>query len=221
MLEDGRSFPLAVRTGGHRTEASCLLPGRSTLLLYTDGLVERRRRRLDAGIARAGAAVQAGQAAAVEELATQVMRDMAPPGGYEDDVALVLYRHPAGLDLTFPADKGELAPARATLRAWLGRCDLSRLTVQDVLVAVGEACANAIEHGYREGPVRHVRLTAEATASRLRLTVADSGRWKEAQPGADPLRGHGITVMRALMHQVSIDWGPAGTTVDMELGISP
>ena len=221
MLEDGRSFPLAVRSGGHRTEASCVLPGRSTLLLYTDGLVERRRRRLDAGIARAGAAVQAGQAAAVEELATQVMRDMAPPGGYEDDVALVLYRHPAGLDLRFPADKGELAPARATLRAWLGRCELSRRTVQDVLVAVGEACTNAIEHGYRAGPARHVRLTAEATATRLRLTVADSGRWKEAGTGADPLRGHGITVMRALMHDVSIDWGPAGTTVDMELGIGP
>ncbi len=52
LLEDGRSFPLAVRTGEHRTEASCLLPGRSTLLLYTDGLVERRRQSFDAGLAR-------------------------------------------------------------------------------------------------------------------------------------------------------------------------
>ncbi len=165
--------------------------------------------------------MQAGQAAAVEDLATQVMADLAPPGGYEDDVALVLYRHPAALDLTFPADKGQLAPARATLRAWLGRCAVSRRTVQDVLVAAGEACANAIEHGYRDRPARDVRLTAEATATRLRLTVTDSGRWKEAQPGADPLRGRGLDVMRALMQHVSIDRGRTGTTVDMELRISP
>jgi len=83
-----------VRGEARRTEATCSLPGRSTLLLYTDGLAERRRVSIDVGIAAAGAALQQGQDLGVEDLATGVMRGMAPPDGYEDDVALVLFRHP-------------------------------------------------------------------------------------------------------------------------------
>jgi serine phosphatase RsbU (regulator of sigma subunit) len=221
LLDDGRSFPLAVRHGAGRTEASCWLPPRSTLLLYTDGLVERRRRPLDDGIVRAGRAIQDADAATVEDLATQIMAGLAPADGYEDDVALVLYRHPAPLDLTFPAESGQLAPMRATLRTWLSRCDLSHRTIQDVLVAVGEACANAVEHGHRNVPGQQVRLRAAATVSQLRLTVADTGRWKAARPAANPHRGHGIALMRALMQQVSIERGAAGTTVDMQLRIIP
>ena len=162
-----------------------------------------------------------GQDAGVEDLASRVMGDMAPPDGYEDDVALVLFRHPEPLDLTFPADRGQLTPVRAALRSWLGRAGVSRRTIQDVLVAAGEACANAIEHGHRDAPGQHIRLRAEATASRLRLTVTDTGRWRAAPPVADPLRGHGIALMRALMQQVTIESGRAGTTVAMEVALTP
>jgi anti-sigma regulatory factor (Ser/Thr protein kinase) len=34
-------------------------------------------------------------------------------------------------------------------------------------------------------------------------------------------RGHGIPLMRALMQQVTIEPGDAGTTVDMQLRITP
>jgi anti-sigma regulatory factor (Ser/Thr protein kinase) len=87
-------------------------------------------------------------------------------------------------------------------------------------VAAGEACANAVEHGHRHHPGRQVRLHAAATASQLRLTVTDSGRWKASQPGANPHRGHGIPLMRALMQQVPIEPGATGTTVDMQLRIT-
>ncbi len=221
LLRDGRSFPLAVQGDARRTEATCLLPGRSALLLYTDGLVERRRVSIDEGIARAGAALREGQDASVEDLASAVMGDMAPPDGYEDDVALVLFRHPEPLDLTFPADRGQLTPVRAALRSWLGRTGVSRRTLQDVLVAAGEACANAIEHGHRDAPGQQIRLRAEATVSRLRLTVTDTGRWRAAPPVADPLRGHGIALMRALVQQVTIESGRTGTTVAMDVALTP
>jgi anti-sigma regulatory factor (Ser/Thr protein kinase) len=155
----------------------------------------------------------------VEDLASRVMTGMAPPDGYEDDVALILFRHPEPFDLTFPAERGELRPVRAALRSWLDRCGLSRRMIQDVLVATGEACANAIEHGHRDAPGRPIRLRAEVTVTRLRLTVTDTGRWRAARPAADPLRGHGIALMRALMEQVTIERGAAGTTVDMEVAI--
>jgi PAS domain S-box-containing protein len=220
LLGAGRSYPLAVRAAIKRTEASCAVPARATLLLYTDGLVERRRRSINSGIAQAGSALLGGGASPVEELASELMATMAPDGGYEDDVAFVLYRHPAPLDLLFAADSAQLAPVRSALRDWLRRCDLSQRTVQDVLVAAGEACANAVEHGHRHAPGQQVRLHAAATASLLRLTVTDSGRWKDSQPGANPHRGHGIPLMRALMQRVTIEPGATGTTVDMQLGIT-
>jgi anti-sigma regulatory factor (Ser/Thr protein kinase) len=220
LLDRGRSFPLAVRPAIERTEASCAVPPRATLLLYTDGLVERRRRSINAGIAQAGSALLDGGGAAVDDLASELMTTMAPDGGYEDDVAFVLYRHPAPLELAFPADSSQLAPVRAALRDWLSRCGLSQRTAQDVLVAAGEACANAVEHGHRHAPGRQIRLRVAASASQLRLTITDTGRWKAAQPDANPHRGHGIPLMRALMQQVTIEPGAVGTTVDMQLRIT-
>ena len=92
--------------------------------------------------------------APLEDLAAQVMTRLAPAGGYEDDVAIVLYHHPAPLDVTFAAESGQLASVRARLRSWLQSSGIGARTAQDVLVAAGEACANAIEHGHRHSPGR-------------------------------------------------------------------
>ncbi|MFH8255349.1 SpoIIE family protein phosphatase [Streptomyces roseolus] len=221
LLEDGRSTPLAVVPGRERPAAVCAVPARSTLLLYTDGLVERRRQPLTRGVARAGEALREGRGSPLDVLAGEVMARLAPAEGYDDDVALLLYRSPAPLSMTFPAESGQLAPVRQALRGWLARCDLPPRTEQNVLVAVGEACANAIEHGHRDSPGTGVRLHAEALGDELRLTVTDSGRWKPPDPGALPLRGRGVALMRALMRQVAIVPGPTGTTVDMRTEISP
>lgn len=220
LLDEGRSLPLAVRPGRERPEAHCTLGARATLLLYTDGLVERRRRPLSAGIDQASAAVQEGRNEPVDALANDVMARLAPAGGYDDDVALLLYRHPAPLEMSFRAESSQLAPVRKALRSWLDQCDLPPNTVQNVLVAAGEACANAIEHGHRDTPGEAVRLRAEALVDNLRLTVADSGRWKTPQPELNTHRGRGVTLMRAMMQQVTITPGPSGTTVDMQMRIA-
>ncbi|MFF3849806.1 SpoIIE family protein phosphatase [Streptomyces sp. NPDC002328] len=220
LLEDGRALPLAVRPGRQRPESTCTIPARATLLLYTDGLVERRRRPLSAGIDQAGEAVQDGRDIGVNELATVVMTRLAPTEGYDDDVALLLYRHPAPLEMTFPAESAQLAPVRKTLRTWLDQCHLPPQTTQNILVAAGEACANAVEHGHRHTPGDTICLRAEAFVDNLRLTVVDTGRWKTPQPEINAHRGRGITLMRAMMQQVTITPGPAGTTVDMHTRIA-
>ncbi|MGW9437680.1 SpoIIE family protein phosphatase [Streptomyces sp. NPDC055607] len=220
LLEDGRSLPLAVRPGTPRPEGECTISARSTLLLYTDGLVERRRRPLSAGIDQAGEALQDGRNTAVDDLATDVMSRLAPADGYDDDVALLLYRHPAPLEMTFPAESGQLAPVRKALRGWLDQCDLPPGTAQNILVAAGEACANAIEHGHRDAPGDAVHFRAEASVDNLRLTVTDTGRWKVPQPERNAHRGRGMALMRALMQQVTVTQGPTGTTVDMHTRIA-
>ncbi|MEA5363518.1 SpoIIE family protein phosphatase [Amycolatopsis sp., V23-08] len=219
LLEGGRSVPLGVRPGRPRPEAEHTIPARATLLLYTDGLVERRRRSLDEGIARAGRVLHDGRVNAVEDLAGELMRSLSPDAGYDDDVALLLYRHPGPLEVSFPAEAGELGHVRRTLRTWLGQVQLDAQQAQNILVAAGEACANAVEHGHRDSPGDLVRLRAEAFADRLRLTVADTGRWKNADAVPNSHRGHGITFMRAMMQEVTINTGATGTTVDMQTRI--
>jgi anti-sigma regulatory factor (Ser/Thr protein kinase) len=148
------------------------------------------------------------------------MTSLAPADGYEDDVALVLYHHPAPLDVSFSAESEQLASVRAQLRGWLRSCDVGARIAQDVLVAAGEAIANAIEHGHRFRPGEQVRLRAVSTANQLRVTITDRGGWRATPPGDRSLRGHGIALMRALMQQVTIEPGPSGTTVDLYLRIS-
>ncbi|GLZ43090.1 histidine kinase [Actinokineospora sp. NBRC 105648] len=218
LLQEGRSLPLAVQPSAERGQAEYALPPRATLLLYTDGLIERRRRSLTVGMDQAAAVVQEGRAIPVDELATHIMTRLAPAAGFDDDVALLLYRNPAPLQVTFPAESGGLAPVRATLRRWLERAGLGTRQVQDVLVAAGEACANAIEHGYRQA-TGTVVLRAAATADDLRVTVTDTGAWKLPDPAANPHRGRGITLMRALMDQVTVESNTVGTTVDMHARI--
>ncbi|MFC7534877.1 SpoIIE family protein phosphatase [Actinoplanes sp. GCM10030250] len=220
LLDQARSRPIGVVSDGPRAEADFTVPARATLMLYTDGLVERRRRPLTAGIEEATAAVQAGRRTHVEDLADEVMGRLAPAAGYDDDVALLLYRHPAPLELEFPAEATRLAPVRKALRTWLERCGVDRITAQNVLVAAGEACANAIEHGHRDAPGGRIRLRAAATVEDLRLVIVDSGRWKTPLPAAETHRGRGLMLMRALMQDITVTTGIAGTTVEMQARIS-
>jgi anti-sigma regulatory factor (Ser/Thr protein kinase) len=90
----------------------------------------------------------------------------------------------------------------------------------DVLIAAGEAVANAIEHGHRDRPEGIISMGATALVDRVHLTVADTGSWKTPQPAADSNRGRGITLMRALMNDVTIDPDAAGTTVQLTARIT-
>ncbi|OBJ03885.1 ATPase [Mycobacterium sp. 1482292.6] len=220
MLDDGHTIALGIRGDWPRPEARVTIPARSTLMLYTDGLVERRRVPLDHGISRVAGAAQDARALTLDELANQVMSGVAPTGGYQDDVVLLLYRHPAPLELNFPADVSQLAPTRTALRHWLAKARLDPDQTMNVLVAAGEAVANAIEHGHRHRPQGVIRLGAIATGDAVRLTITDTGSWKAPQPASHSHRGRGIPLMRSLMHDVDIRPDDDGTTVHLSARIT-
>jgi serine phosphatase RsbU (regulator of sigma subunit) len=97
MLEGGHGLPMALRPDRVRPEVQITIPTRATLLLYTDGLVERRGVSMDDGMARATELVQAGRSQALDEVADQLMSRLEPDGGYLDDVAMLLYPEPSGV----------------------------------------------------------------------------------------------------------------------------
>ncbi len=220
LLDDASVTPLGLPFDHIRPEGRQVMPPRATLLLYTDGLVERRRESLDKGIGRAVGVLESHSATALHALADEIMTQLTPIHGYQDDVALMLYRQPAPLEIEFSADPAELAGTRSELRKWLVRAGVDPSQTLDVLIATGEALANAVEHGHRDRPGGAVRLRATVLADRLHLTIADTGVWKV--PDADPAshRGRGIALMRALMNDVTIETGASGTTIDLHARIA-
>ncbi|MCF6507927.1 hypothetical protein E9549_11005 [Blastococcus sp. MG754426] len=91
LLRDADSLPLAVVDELHRPEAEAVLPAGSTLLLYTDGLVERRDEAMDEGIERAAAALVEGRHLAPAEL-TALLTERLLGDAPDDDVAFVVVR---------------------------------------------------------------------------------------------------------------------------------
>jgi serine phosphatase RsbU (regulator of sigma subunit) len=91
LLEEAASLPLAVVDGLQRPEAEVVLPAGSTLLLYTDGLIERRDEVLDQGIGRATDALSEGHHLGPAELGT-LLTERLLGDAPDDDVAFVLFR---------------------------------------------------------------------------------------------------------------------------------
>ena len=130
---------------------------------------------------------------------------------------------PDPLRIRLPAIPASLALIRAHLRTWLPTARVNPSAAADVLLAVGEAASNAVEHAIR-GTTRNVELeiTARATTTGLALTVKDNGRWhapRKSEPSAQ--RGHGSRLMNALVDAVTITPTPQGTTVEMRKELHP
>lgn len=83
-LDQGTSVPLGMRTPQPRPLGRLDLHGPATLLVYTDGIVERRGEQLDVGLTRLATAADRLGTEAVEELLAEV-RD---PSGRDDSVLL-------------------------------------------------------------------------------------------------------------------------------------
>ena len=215
-LDGGHGLPLALRLDWSRPEARVTMPARATLLLYTDGLVERRGISIDDGIDRAADLVQGGRSQSLDEVADHLMARLEPEGGYLDDVAILLYRQPGPFEMRFAADVNNLAPSRLALQSWLKRAGVHPDQILDVLIASGEAVANAIEHGQQGRPGGSIILL-EATmhVDRLHLTVTDTGIWKDPETVDEVSRGRGIALMRGLMEHFAIEPSATGTTVHM------
>ncbi|HET9082709.1 MAG TPA: SpoIIE family protein phosphatase [Trebonia sp.] len=232
LLDQARSLPLAMLPADwQRSQATAALPPGSTLMLYTDGLVERRYQPLDKGIDAAAATMAARAQDRPDDAADHVMSAMTPAAGYEDDVAVLIYRHPpVPLAVQLPADDPScLALFRTRLRQWMSAAGIGVPDANDIVIAAGEAMANAYEHATAGRPAGaipvQITLTASTAGTRVRLTVADTGSWRPPPPDrerpAPGTRGHGIIFMHALMDDVRIDPSAHGTTVTLTKELKP
>jgi PAS domain S-box-containing protein len=209
------SVPLAVQKAGPRSEAATSLPPGSTLMLYTDGLVERRDDLIDNGIQSAGAVLADMIGSPAEAVADAVLGRLAPLEGFDDDVAIVVYRRPpAPLRIEVPATPDQLSDVRGLLGSWLRATGIADELAGDIVLVVNEACTNSIEHGYRATAPGWMIVEVEAKGRGVRIRITDFGSWK--LPDANPrVRGRGVPLMRAVSGDVTLEGTATGTTVTM------
>ena len=221
VLSGAGSVPLGVQRKHRRPQASVVLAPRSTLMLFTDGLVERRGKSIDAGIARVAGVLTHSVDTAVDDVAEQVLREMAPPGGYDDDIAIVVCRPPlVTLRIENDAAPDQLAVVRSQLIAWLREIDVPDGLVGDVVLAVGEACTNCVEHAYHARPPGTMRVEAEVEGDEIRIRVVDFGSWRTPTSQANA-RGRGLVLIRTLSDVVHLDSTGVGTTVAISFRLPP
>jgi PAS domain S-box-containing protein len=216
FLADQPSPPMGVLASPRYPERSVVLEPGSTLVLYTDGLVEEPSEVLDVGLERLlEAATGAGEdvAATCERLLACGLRESARRS---DDVTLLALRMSETLGdrvtLQVSGQSGGLFAMRQTLRRWLGETAADDDETEDIIMACNEACENSIEHGYRFGDDLF-EVVFERDGADVSLRIRDNGTWQE--PHDDPHRGRGLPLIRKLMDSVDVEPRTGGTTVLM------
>jgi PAS domain S-box-containing protein len=205
--------PLGLGGRGSYPESTMVLEPRTTLLLYTDGLIDRPDLPIDEGIDRLLRAAEDNAHAEMTRICEGVLSAMVH-GDASDDIALLALRllpvDDGELRLRVPAEPKALQQVRRRLRRWLETVEAPDDMRDDVVVATSEAVSNSIRHAY--GPSSAwVEIEAELAGGEVEVVVRDRGRWRPPR-GAG---GRGIDLMQACMASVEIEQGPEGTVVRM------
>jgi hypothetical protein len=197
--------PLGVDPQARYLDTTFLLPAGSSLLLYTDGLVEDRRYSIDRGLHDLRTAVTTASAPDPRLLLEHVLAAEVGPHPRSDDVAVlaltvdaVPQRGPLTAQRRFRGDATSAAASRRfaadILTAWH-----QRLLIEDACLLLDEVITNAVQHTVGDILVRM------ELAARLRVEVHDSS---ERHPDkraidADSEMGRGLHIVEQLSHS----WG--------------
>jgi anti-sigma regulatory factor (Ser/Thr protein kinase)/putative methionine-R-sulfoxide reductase with GAF domain len=200
----------------HEVEAT--LQAGDTILLYTDGLIERRREPLTNGLERLRAL--AAVPATADQLCQLVTEQLVPAEGGEDDIAVVALRIvpvAAVMRVRLAADPQVLSQMRRMLGRWLQAQGARPSEVADITLACGEACANAIEHAYGPGAA-YFELETVHEEGLVTVTVRDTGRWRSPRGGH---RGRGLKMIAAAVDELDLHTTDAGTEVVIRHRLGP
>jgi PAS domain S-box-containing protein len=213
-LEGGSSVPLGVLPFPDFEETTVPMGPGNTVVLYTDGLVERPGEHIDAGMGRL-VAVLRDAPTDPNKLCDHVLSELVPDGGAPDDVALLTLRTiPMGdrFRAEFPAAPESLSSMRGLLRRWLRHVGAGEQEIAEVVTACGEAATNAIEHAGAGGSAPF-EVSGQVSGAEMQITIRDYGAWRSPREGD---QGRGLSLMRALMDTVEVTPTPEGTTVRLE-----
>jgi PAS domain S-box-containing protein len=211
-LDEARAFPIGVEEGSPCPSATVELEPGTLLFMYTDGLVERRTRSLEEGLAALQTVIEESAddpETLVEEVIDGVVDDAAE---HADDIAMLTFRFlpEPGLQLRLERDPEQAGELRARLQDWLEQMGATPDENFDVTLACSEAFANAIEHPLGAAD-SSIDVEGAVSNGELTITVRDYGGWREHRLREEG--GLGLPLMNSLMSAVDVKRRPEGTTV--------
>jgi anti-sigma regulatory factor (Ser/Thr protein kinase) len=191
------------------------MPAGTSVLLYTDGLVERREESLDTGLERLRAAGERvlNRTAPPNDAISDLLERMIGAPRPTDDVALMLLQRDATpateLEFAVEARARSLLMIRRAIARWLDDLEVPPVVATEIVMGVHEASANVVEHAY--GPAGGtITITAKRDGDVVEVLIRDSGTWRGSSRGD---RGNGLKLMRGLMDDVMVDTSATGTVV--------
>ncbi|HEY2299845.1 MAG TPA: SpoIIE family protein phosphatase [Jatrophihabitans sp.] len=205
--------PLGAVDEPHYSTTYVTLDPGSTMLLYTDGLVERRGEAIDSGLARLRDAVAN---VSPEQMCRDVMRRLVGSNPTLDDVALLAVgRTPdpsvsAGrsaatgneieliAEMNLPPQSRSVAEARRFALRAAG--DVSKRTGDALKLLVSELATNCVVHARSDFTVRILR---SANQIRVECSDADKGAVLVQHPGPSDTSGRGMYFVLRFAH----NWG--------------
>jgi anti-sigma regulatory factor (Ser/Thr protein kinase) len=145
----------------------------------------------------------------------RLAKALAPPPAADDVAILALEVLPLDaerLQVRFPAEPQELSGARRAVGRWLRARHVDDDDVQDLVLALSEACTNAIKHAY--GPVPGwVEIEARHDEHLVTVEVRDFGHWRSKRGAGG---GLGLSVIEATTGSLEIERRSDGTSVRMQ-----
>jgi serine/threonine-protein kinase RsbW len=132
------------------------------------------------------------------------------------------------IEMKIPAKPEYVGVIRLTLSGIASRMGFSYEELDDLKIAVSEACTNAVQHAYKNNLQGEVNIGFGLYSNRIEIMVADNGQsfdFEQARKGLGPYKHHdsveflregglGLYLIETLMDEVRIHCN-VGVTVFM------
>jgi serine/threonine-protein kinase RsbW len=130
-------------------------------------------------------------------------------------------RDASDVRLTLPARPENVAVVRHVLGAFAEALQLPDPVIEDMRLAVTEACTNVVRHAYQDGHPGPIEIVIHPQGDSLQVVVSDRGRG--LGPSADAAGpGLGLPLIAALTESVEIEQTPdAGSRLRMSFARTP
>jgi anti-sigma regulatory factor (Ser/Thr protein kinase) len=123
--------------------------------------------------------------------------------GHRDQTVMSMAARDSDIRLTLPARPENVAVVRHVLGALAEALDLPRALIEDMRLAVTEACTNVVRHAYNEGGGT-IDVVVRPKGGELEVIVEDSGRGLGPSPDTSG-PGLGLPLIAALADRLEID----------------
>jgi serine/threonine-protein kinase RsbW len=104
------------------------------------------------------------------------------------------------------------------MRRFIDSLDVAGDVAYAMLLASGEAVANAVEHAYAgAAEPGELAVRARSDGAEVEVVIEDFGRWSRV--ASDPERGRGLALMRELASAASVERASSGTIVRLNFAL--